>query len=68
MHPHVVIGRGAVIGEDCLIHALVSIRERVVLGNRVIVQDGAVIGSDGFGFAPDARRQPLQDPAGRRTS
>jgi UDP-3-O-[3-hydroxymyristoyl] glucosamine N-acyltransferase len=54
LYPHVVIGRGAVIGADCVIHARVSIRERVQLGDRVIVQDGAVIGSDGFGFARDA--------------
>jgi UDP-3-O-[3-hydroxymyristoyl] glucosamine N-acyltransferase len=50
IHPHVVIGPGAVIGEDCVIHANVSIRERVKLGRRVVVQDGAVLGSDGFGF------------------
>ncbi|HVH55352.1 MAG TPA: UDP-3-O-(3-hydroxymyristoyl)glucosamine N-acyltransferase [Vicinamibacterales bacterium] len=54
VHPHVTIGRGAEIGEDCLIHARVSIRERVKLGHRVVVQDGAVIGSDGFGFAHNA--------------
>ena len=48
--PSAVIGPGARIGVDCIIHSHVSIRERVVLGNRVIVQDGAVIGSDGFGF------------------
>jgi UDP-3-O-[3-hydroxymyristoyl] glucosamine N-acyltransferase len=51
VRPHVTIGRGAEIGEDCVIHAQVSIRERVTLGNRVVVQDGAVVGSDGFGFA-----------------
>ncbi len=51
VHPHVVVGRHAVIGDDCVIHALVSIRERVMLGNRVVVQDGAVLGSDGYGFA-----------------
>ena len=51
IYPHVTIGAGARIGEDCVIHARASIRERVQLGNRVIVQDGAVIGSDGFGFA-----------------
>ena len=51
---HVSVGRFAEVGEDCVIHAQVSIRERVRLGNRVVVQDGAVIGSDGFGFA----RQP----------
>lgn len=48
--PNVVVGEDARIGEDCLILANVSIRERCVLGNRVIVQPGAVIGSDGYGF------------------
>jgi UDP-3-O-[3-hydroxymyristoyl] glucosamine N-acyltransferase len=51
LHPHVVVGAGAVIGDDCVIHAHASIREGVVLGNRVILQDAAVVGSDGFGFA-----------------
>ena len=54
VYPHVTIGEGASIGDDCVIHARVSIRERVVLGHRVVVQDGAVIGSDGFGFAQRA--------------
>jgi UDP-3-O-[3-hydroxymyristoyl] glucosamine N-acyltransferase len=48
--PNAVIGPGANIGDDCIVHAHVSIRERVRIGHRVIVQDGAVIGSDGFGF------------------
>ena len=48
---HVSVGREAEIGDDCLVHAQVSIRERVVLGHRIVVQDGAVIGADGFGFA-----------------
>ncbi len=51
MHPHVTIGPGARVGDDCTIHAHVSIRERVEVGHRVVVQDGAVLGSDGFGFA-----------------
>jgi UDP-3-O-[3-hydroxymyristoyl] glucosamine N-acyltransferase len=51
LHPGVVVGAGARIGDDCVIHARVSVREGVELGNRVVVQDGAVIGSDGFGFA-----------------
>lgn len=51
LHPHVVVGRDAEIGDDCLVHARVSIRERVRIGHRVILQDGAIIGSDGFGFA-----------------
>ncbi len=53
LHPNVVIGSDAVIGEGCLLHANVTVRENCVLGSRVIVQPGAVIGSDGFGFAPD---------------
>jgi UDP-3-O-[3-hydroxymyristoyl] glucosamine N-acyltransferase len=51
VYPHATIGSGAIVGDDCVIHARVSIRERVTVGNRVTIQDGAVIGSDGFGFA-----------------
>ena len=46
-----MIGAGAVLGPDCLLHARVSIRERVQIGARCVIQDGAVVGSDGFGFA-----------------
>jgi UDP-3-O-[3-hydroxymyristoyl] glucosamine N-acyltransferase len=62
----VTIGAGAEIGEDCVIHARVSIRERVRLGNRVVVQDGAVIGSDGFGFArrPDGTHEKIPQAGG----
>jgi UDP-3-O-[3-hydroxymyristoyl] glucosamine N-acyltransferase len=48
---NVTIGEEACIGDDCWLHAGVSVRERVTLGNRVILQDGAVVGADGFGFA-----------------
>jgi UDP-3-O-[3-hydroxymyristoyl] glucosamine N-acyltransferase len=51
LHPHVTLGAGAVVGEDCEIHAHASIRDGVRIGHRVIVQDAAVLGSDGFGFA-----------------
>ena len=37
-----------------MLHARVSIRGGSILGARVVVQDGAVIGSDGFGFVTDA--------------
>jgi UDP-3-O-[3-hydroxymyristoyl] glucosamine N-acyltransferase len=52
VHPHAYIGPNARIGDDCVIHAHVSIREGTVIGNRVVIQNGAVVGSDGFGFAP----------------
>ena len=51
LYPNVVIGPGARVGDDCVVHAHVSIRERVVVGHRVTLQNGAVIGGDGFGFA-----------------
>jgi UDP-3-O-[3-hydroxymyristoyl] glucosamine N-acyltransferase len=62
--PHVTVGLGATIGDDCLLHSHVSIRERVVLGSRVVVQDGAVLGSDGFGFAkrPDGSYEKIPQP------
>jgi len=54
VYPNVVIGPGARIGEDCVIHSLACIRERVVLGHRVVLQNGVVVGSDGYGFARQA--------------
>lgn len=51
LHSHVSVGRFADVGTDCVIHARVSIRERVTLGDRIILQDGVVIGADGYGFA-----------------
>ena len=51
LHSHASVGRFAEVGADCVIHAQVSIRERVTLGDRIVLQDGAVIGADGYGFA-----------------
>jgi len=53
IHPHVVLYEGVEVGEDCVLHSGVQVRERCRLGNRVVVQNGAVIGGDGFGFARD---------------
>jgi UDP-3-O-[3-hydroxymyristoyl] glucosamine N-acyltransferase len=60
--PNVVIGAGARIGDDCVLHAGVSIRDRVTLGNRVVVLDGAVLGSDGFGFVRQPDGEHLRIP------
>jgi len=51
LHPHVTIEHGSTIGEDCELHSRASIREGVTIGARVIIQNGAVVGSDGYGFA-----------------
>jgi UDP-3-O-[3-hydroxymyristoyl] glucosamine N-acyltransferase len=49
----VFVGEETTLGADCLIYPGVVLRERVVIGQRVIIHPGAVIGADGFGFAPD---------------
>ncbi len=46
-----VLADEVVVGEDALIYPHVTIRDRCRIGNRVIIHSGAVIGSDGFGFA-----------------
>ncbi|SNB45011.1 UDP-3-O-(3-hydroxymyristoyl)glucosamine N-acyltransferase [Geobacter sp. DSM 9736] len=51
--PGAVLYEGVEIGDDTVIHANVTIRERCRIGSRVIVHSGTVIGSDGFGYAPD---------------
>lgn len=48
--PNCVIGADVVVGKDCHIMANATVRERCVLGDRVILQPGAVIGSDGYGY------------------
>src|SRR6202140_125007 len=49
--PHVVIYRGAKIGNNFFAHAHAVVREFCQLGDNVLLQNGAIVGSDGFGFA-----------------
>jgi len=53
IYPLVYIGEKVKIGNDVLIYANVSIREETSIGNNVIIHNGAVIGSDGFGFVKE---------------
>lgn len=62
LYPNVVVGAGARIGDDCIVHSHVSIRDRVVVGHRVILQNGVVVGSDGFGFATQKDGTQLKIP------
>jgi len=50
-----VVGEGVEIGAHCRIDANVTIYSGTTVGNRVIVQAGAVLGSDGFGYVRDER-------------
>ncbi len=49
--PGVVLEDGAVVGSDCNLMARVVVHEGVLLGDRVVVQAGAVLGATGFGYA-----------------
>lgn len=51
--PHVVIYRRVRIGNKFFAHAHAVVREHCRLGNNVILQNGVIVGSDGFGFARD---------------
>ncbi len=55
IHPHVTVYQGAQIGDDFLAHSHAVVREFCVIGHRVTLQNGVVIGGDGFGFAKDAQ-------------
>lgn len=47
---HVFVGAETAIGENCQIYPNVTLREGTILGSRVIIHSGTVIGSDGFGY------------------
>lgn len=47
-----VMNAHCVVGQGCLLNANVTLYHNVVMGDRVRIQSGAVIGGDGFGFAP----------------
>ena len=53
MGPGCILQRGARVGEDTRLVARVTLYPGVELGARCLVHAGAVIGADGFGFAPD---------------
>ena len=56
LHAGCVIGDDVSIGEGSVLHPNVVVYPRCVIGARAIVHSGAVIGSDGFGFAKEGER------------
>jgi len=53
---HVVIYQGVTIGDHFLAHSHAVVREFCRIGNNVILQNGVIVGGDGFGFAKDNAR------------
>lgn len=54
IYPHVYIGDNVRIGDNVVLYPGVIIYHDCVLGNHITIHSGSVIGSDGFGFAPQA--------------
>lgn len=53
IYPHATIGENVTIGSNCIVYPNVTIYHDCRIGNNVILHAGAVIGADGFGFAPN---------------
>lgn len=54
IYPNVFIGENVKIGKNTIIYAGAKIYKNCVIGDNCVIHSGAVIGSDGFGFAPQA--------------
>ena len=52
IYPQVHVGDNVKIGDDCILYSGAKIYDDTVIGNNCIIHANAVIGSDGFGFAP----------------
>ena len=61
IYPHCFIGDNVTIGDNCLFHPGVKVYEGTVIGNDCVLQAGVVLGSDGFGYAPqeDGTYKPI---------
>lgn len=52
IYPHAYVGDGVTIGDNCIIYPSSTIYHSCRIGNECVIHSGAVIGADGFGFAP----------------
>ena len=60
--PGAVIGHDVKIGEDSVIRANVTIEHQCEVGARTVIHAGTVIGSDGYGYAPDEKGRHIKRP------
>lgn len=54
IHPHVTVGCNAKVGNGTILYPHVTVYHDCRIGNQCIIHAGAIIGADGFGFAPSA--------------
>jgi UDP-3-O-[3-hydroxymyristoyl] glucosamine N-acyltransferase len=57
IYPHVYIGDNSIVGNNCILNHRVTIYHDCKVGNGCIIHAGSVIGSDGFGFAPQSQAE-----------
>jgi UDP-3-O-[3-hydroxymyristoyl] glucosamine N-acyltransferase len=62
VYPHVYFGDNSRMGNNCTLNPGVKIYHDCVLGEGVIIHAGTVIGSDGFGFAPQSENEFMKIP------
>lgn len=62
IYPHSYIGDNTRIGDDCIIYSGVKVYHECVIGNKCTIHAGSVIGSDGFGFAPQSESEFMKIP------
>jgi UDP-3-O-[3-hydroxymyristoyl] glucosamine N-acyltransferase len=56
LYPGVYVGEDAAVGEDSILYPNVSVYPGAVVGKRVILHSGVVIGSDGFGYVKEGKK------------
>lgn len=62
IYPHCYIGDNTVIGDNCLFFSGVKIYHECIIGNNCTIHASSVIGSDGFGFAPNSENNYKKIP------
>ena len=62
LHPQTYVGRGASVGEQCVLYPGVRIGFECELGRACVLHGNAVVGGDGFGFAPQADKSYQKVP------
>ena len=65
LYPGVYVGEDSSIGEDSILYPNVSVYSRTIIGNRVILHSGVVVGSDGFGYEKEGRKNVKIPQVGR---
>src|SRR4030043_69380 len=65
LYPGVCVGEGPSIGEDSILYPNVSIYSGTIIGKRVILHSGVVVGSDGFGYVKEGKKNVKIPQVGR---